>query len=43
MTSASQPSGNNGSSGGPVMKRWVVWLILGGPVLAFVVGKLLTR
>jgi hypothetical protein len=43
MTPTAEPDGDNGSSGGPVMKRWLVWLIVGGPVLAFVLGKLLTR
>ena len=25
------------------MKRWLVWVIVGGPVLAYVIGKLLSR
>ena len=27
----------------PVMKRWLVWVIVGGPVLVFLIGKWLSR
>jgi hypothetical protein len=41
MSSTPPPDGSDGPGGGPMMKRWLVWLIVGGPVLAFVLGKLL--
>jgi hypothetical protein len=25
------------------MKKWLVWLIVGGPVLVYAIGRLLTR
>jgi len=25
------------------MKRWLVWVIVGGPVLVYAIGKLLAR
>jgi len=25
------------------MKKWLVWVIVGGPVLVYAIGKLLTR
>jgi len=26
-----------------LMKKWLVWVIVGGPVLVYAIGKLLTR
>ena len=32
---------NDDNAGGPPMKRWMVWLIVGGPLLVYGIGRLL--
>ena len=36
------PSGG-APGGGKPMSQWLVWVIVGGPVLVYVIGKLLVR